>query len=115
MLTHVLYIFSIIAHCSTCYFYNWYRLLRMESNDVRVIGIYGLGGVGKTTIAKAICNELCYKFENISDIECLSPSQHHLISDILREERSQNIKSDSHGSSLIKTIFHLKEFLLFSR
>ena len=29
-------------------------LLDMKSNDVRMVGIHGLGGLGKTTIAKAI-------------------------------------------------------------
>ena len=30
------------------------KLLDIESNDVRMVGITGLGGIGKTTIAKAI-------------------------------------------------------------
>ena len=32
-------------------------LLDIDSNDVCMTGIYGLGGVGKTTIAKAIYNK----------------------------------------------------------
>ncbi len=31
-------------------------LLNIESHDVHMVGIYGLGGVGKTTIARAIYN-----------------------------------------------------------
>ena len=38
-------------------------LLDIQSNDVRMVGIYGLGGVGKTTIAKAIYNDIFYHFE----------------------------------------------------
>ena len=38
-------------------------LLDIESNDVRMVGIYGLGGVGKTTIAKAIYNRISNHFE----------------------------------------------------
>jgi replication-associated recombination protein RarA len=44
-------------------------LLDIESNDVRMVGIYGLGGVGKTTIAKAIYNEIFYHFEGRSFLE----------------------------------------------
>jgi hypothetical protein len=38
-------------------------LLNIESHDVHMVGIYGLGGVGKTTIAKAIYNIFFYHFE----------------------------------------------------
>ncbi|XP_030930499.1 TMV resistance protein N-like [Quercus lobata] len=38
-------------------------LLDMKSNDVRMVGIHGLGGVGKTTIAKAIYNRIANCFE----------------------------------------------------
>ena len=38
-------------------------LLDMNSNDVRMVGIHGLGGVGKTTIAKAIYNRITNFFE----------------------------------------------------
>ena len=41
----------------------------IESNDVRMVGIYGLGGVGKTTIAKAIYNKFFYHFEGRSFLE----------------------------------------------
>ena len=33
-------------------------LLDTKSNDVRMVGIHGLGGVGKTTIAKAVYNRI---------------------------------------------------------
>ena len=37
--------------------------LDIGSNDVRMLGMYGLGGVGKTTIAKAVYNKIFYNFE----------------------------------------------------
>ncbi|WP_423787684.1 NB-ARC domain-containing protein [Klebsiella pneumoniae] len=38
----------------------------MESNDVRALGICGMGGIGKTTIAKAFYNKYAHEF----DISC---------------------------------------------
>ena len=38
------------------------------SNDVRMIGIYGLGGIGKTTIAKVVYNQIANRFMIISFI-----------------------------------------------
>ena len=31
-------------------------LLNMKSPDVLILGIWGMGGIGKTTIAQAMCN-----------------------------------------------------------
>ena len=38
----------------------------IESNDVRMIGICGIGGVGKTTMAKVVYNQISSQFEGIS-------------------------------------------------
>ena len=43
--------------------------LDIESNDVRMLGIYGLGGIGKTTIAKAVYNEISDCFEGSSFLD----------------------------------------------
>ena len=37
--------------------------LNMESNDVRMIMICGIGGIGKTTIAKYVYNQISWGFE----------------------------------------------------
>jgi uridine kinase len=41
-------------------------LLRVGTNDVRIVGIWGMGGMGKTTISKALYNQLFHSFEGKS-------------------------------------------------
>ncbi|PRQ44633.1 putative P-loop containing nucleoside triphosphate hydrolase [Rosa chinensis] len=40
------------------------RLLDMEKSNVRIVGIRGIGGIGKITFAKAIFNSSRPKFKN---------------------------------------------------
>ena len=44
-------------------------LLDIKVNDVRMVGIHGLGGIGKTTIAKAIYNRIFEHFEGSCFLE----------------------------------------------
>ncbi|XP_034701341.1 disease resistance protein RPV1-like isoform X2 [Vitis riparia] len=91
--------------------------LHMESSDVRIVGIYGVGGIGKTTIAKVIYNNLSCEFECMSFLEDIrekfktqgvSPLQNQLLADILMEEGSQNINGIAHRASMIEAILLAK-------
>ena len=39
------------------------KLLHVGSNGVHIVGIYGMGGIGKTTIAKVIYNKFSEQFD----------------------------------------------------
>ncbi|KAF3952791.1 hypothetical protein CMV_021685 [Castanea mollissima] len=48
------------------------RCLDIKSSDVRIVGIFGLPGVGKTTIAKVIFNKIHYCFDGSSFLDNVS-------------------------------------------
>ncbi|KOM28221.1 hypothetical protein LR48_Vigan511s004400 [Vigna angularis] len=59
------------------------EVLQVQSNGVKVLGLYGMGGVGKTTLAKALFNALVNRFEHrcfISDVRQVSSKHDGLVS-----------------------------------
>eukprot|EP00261_Vitis_vinifera_P037921 XP_019079164.1 PREDICTED: TMV resistance protein N isoform X2 [Vitis vinifera] len=95
--------------------------LHMESSDVRIVGICGVGGIGKTTIAKVVYNELSCEFEcmsflenigEVSNTQGLSHLQNQLLVDVLEGEVSQNMNGVAHKASMIKDILSSKRVLM---
>ena len=43
---------------------NLTNLLDIKSNGVKVLGLHGIGGVGKTTLATALFNKLLPRFQS---------------------------------------------------
>ncbi|XP_043687323.1 toll/interleukin-1 receptor-like protein isoform X3 [Telopea speciosissima] len=92
-----------------------------ESDVVRIIGIYGPGGIGKTTIAKAIFNENYKKFDgscflaNVREVsnehKGLVLLQNQLISDISKR-KDMDINHEDNGINIIKRCLSCKRVLI---
>ncbi|KAL7603599.1 hypothetical protein Lser_V15G19733 [Lactuca serriola] len=85
--------------------------LRIGFDDVRMIGIKGMGGGGKTTLARAVFDHISFQFEGKSFVENvrekantsllgLKSLQKQVLSDVLSEDIL--VSSDSDGKHMMK-------------
>ncbi|XP_017248549.1 disease resistance protein RPV1-like [Daucus carota subsp. sativus] len=98
-----------------------YQKLSMDSNDVRTIGICGMGGIGKTMIAKTFYNQNVNKFdiscfhENFEQssqgVTSLLPPLEQLLIDLLRKKNYKVIDVEGKMRKL-KQILHSKKALI---
>ena len=96
-------------------------LLDIESNRVLMVGIHGLGGIGKTTIAKAVYNIIADHFEGRSFLENVREQsrtndgiiqlQEKILFDITRD-RNLKVNNISRGINVIKERLRCKRVLL---
>nr|XP_034892134.1 disease resistance protein RPV1-like [Populus alba] len=73
--------------------------LSAATDEVRIVGIHGMPGIGKTTIAKVVFNQLCYGFEGscfLSSINDTSEQSNNLV--LLQEQILHDILKQNAGT-----------------
>ncbi|XP_039171584.1 TMV resistance protein N isoform X1 [Eucalyptus grandis] len=97
------------------------KLLCLGESGARSIGIWGMAGSGKTTVARAVTDEICRQFDDgcsfLNDVKENSEKngliylQRRFLGDILQED-NVGIRDDHIGANMIKKLVRDKKVLL---
>ncbi|KAF3778170.1 TMV resistance protein [Nymphaea thermarum] len=98
------------------------EVLEVEAqNDVKMVGIHGMGGIGKTTLAKAVYNQIFRHFDVCSFISNVREAaqqssglvscQEQLLRDVFKDNEVK-VNNIDHGIGMIKHRIKSKKVLL---
>ncbi|GKA92741.1 disease resistance TIR-NBS-LRR class family protein, partial [Tanacetum coccineum] len=96
--------------------------LELDAPGVRMIGIWGMGGGGKTTLATTIFNQICHEFEGSSFVDNvrevsknslsgLKKLQKQILKDIFNDQ-DITVSSVSGGKNKMEQMMRLKKVLV---
>lgn len=100
---------------------NVVESLCLDGSDVRSIGIWGMGGIGKTTVARAVYEKIHDQFDDgccfLADVREISKKnglvylQNQFLGDILQDDNLR-IRDDHRGANMIKERLQHKKVLV---
>ncbi|KAK9938938.1 hypothetical protein M0R45_015649 [Rubus argutus] len=99
-----------------------YSLLGLGVDDVRFAGIWGMGGIGKTTIAHAVYDEIAYQFDHCCFLDDVKERfknkgktniQEYLLYRILKEKVPSKGSLNRGSNMIMKSLGKKKVLLVF--